>query len=331
MDGDSSNKERNKKKSFSQDDVEQYFNNNSSKNDQSFLNQDKTENTTPHLKEDFKNAEKQIDTLFLNKTEPTNGKINQDIVTSEDIEIDQDIESNLEKIMDQSKQDEEVIPKKVTDTSTEQRTEDTFDFSQSQNKIEEQKTKKSLSIPKIKIRVNKNRFPRREKQSEKKNAPSLFSNLLKKDSKKANVNSGTIIEPPETDVSFENKKIENVSQEKSELKSKKKWFVSKENTLPLDTENKKSTGKKPWPLFKEKDTTKTESFEKHSYPNENHKKIADDEIVQHEEPVLDEDVRKLLAITDELLGKLPEEVIEEFASSDDFALYQRVMNKFHIK
>ena len=49
----------------------------------------------------------------------------------------------------------------------------------------------------------------------------------------------------------------------------------------------------------------------------------------HNQPI-NEDVLKLLAITDELLGKLPEDVISEFAESEDFVLYEKVMKKYQI-
>jgi hypothetical protein len=42
---------------------------------------------------------------------------------------------------------------------------------------------------------------------------------------------------------------------------------------------------------------------------------------------LDEDIKKVLLITDNLLEKLPEEVINEFIKSKDFELYERVINK----
>jgi len=45
---------------------------------------------------------------------------------------------------------------------------------------------------------------------------------------------------------------------------------------------------------------------------------------------IDNDILRLLTITDDLLGKLPEEVITEFASTDDFELYKQVMNKYQI-
>jgi len=51
---------------------------------------------------------------------------------------------------------------------------------------------------------------------------------------------------------------------------------------------------------------------------------------QTKEPVpkADQDIEKLLPILDSLLEKLPEEVISEFAESDDFNLYEKVMRKY---
>jgi hypothetical protein len=47
--------------------------------------------------------------------------------------------------------------------------------------------------------------------------------------------------------------------------------------------------------------------------------------------VLDEDVRKALIIIDNLLEKLPEETIEEFVNSEDFAIYEKVVSKYKNK
>ncbi|MDG6217865.1 MAG: hypothetical protein QCI00_00300 [Candidatus Thermoplasmatota archaeon] len=48
------------------------------------------------------------------------------------------------------------------------------------------------------------------------------------------------------------------------------------------------------------------------------------------EVAVDEDIIKLLRITDDLLGKLPDEIIEEFSQSDDFSLYEKVMRKYDV-
>lgn len=49
------------------------------------------------------------------------------------------------------------------------------------------------------------------------------------------------------------------------------------------------------------------------------------------EEILDEDIRKVLLITDYLLGELPEEVLNIFLESEEFALYEKVLNKYKIK
>jgi len=50
-----------------------------------------------------------------------------------------------------------------------------------------------------------------------------------------------------------------------------------------------------------------------------------------EETLLDNDVKKLLVITNNLLGELPEEVIDKFVESEDFELYSKVLQKYKIK
>ncbi|MDI6708393.1 MAG: hypothetical protein QME47_04840 [Candidatus Thermoplasmatota archaeon] len=49
-----------------------------------------------------------------------------------------------------------------------------------------------------------------------------------------------------------------------------------------------------------------------------------------EEIVIDEDVKKLLAIVDELLGELPPEVVDTFRKSKNYELYEKVMEKYGI-
>jgi len=59
--------------------------------------------------------------------------------------------------------------------------------------------------------------------------------------------------------------------------------------------------------------------------------IVEKKEVEKENPLLDEDIKNVLAITDNLLGKLPEEVIDEFVKSKDYELYEKVIKKYKIK
>jgi len=45
---------------------------------------------------------------------------------------------------------------------------------------------------------------------------------------------------------------------------------------------------------------------------------------------LDEDTKKLLKILDDLLEKLPEEVVDKFARSDDYLLYEKVLENYKL-
>jgi DNA repair exonuclease SbcCD ATPase subunit len=49
-----------------------------------------------------------------------------------------------------------------------------------------------------------------------------------------------------------------------------------------------------------------------------------------EASLVDEDLKRLLKVLDQMLGQLPEEAIDRFSKSDDFALYERVLDRFKI-
>jgi len=59
--------------------------------------------------------------------------------------------------------------------------------------------------------------------------------------------------------------------------------------------------------------------------------IIEKKDVEKENPLFDEDIKKVLEITDNLLGKLPDEVIDEFIKSKDYELYEKIINKYKIK
>lgn len=45
---------------------------------------------------------------------------------------------------------------------------------------------------------------------------------------------------------------------------------------------------------------------------------------------MEEDIKKVLSVVDDLLGNLPEELIEKFANSDDFKIYEKVMDELEL-
>jgi len=49
-----------------------------------------------------------------------------------------------------------------------------------------------------------------------------------------------------------------------------------------------------------------------------------------EATMVDDDLKRLLKILDQMLGQLPEDVIERFSKSDEFTLYERILDRFKI-
>ena len=81
-------------------------------------------------------------------------------------------------------------------------------------------------------------------------------------------------------------------------------------------------------LKKSKGTDKKKILDTRSKDETEKHDVKEEEL---ESTLLDEDVKKLLVITDNLLGELPEEVIDKFAQSEDFELYSKVFQKYKIK
>ncbi|MBA3044195.1 hypothetical protein FP804_03560 [archaeon] len=48
------------------------------------------------------------------------------------------------------------------------------------------------------------------------------------------------------------------------------------------------------------------------------------------EEKIDEEVKKLLKVLDELLGKLPKEIIDEFVKSEEYKLYEKVLERYGV-
>ena len=48
------------------------------------------------------------------------------------------------------------------------------------------------------------------------------------------------------------------------------------------------------------------------------------------EEKIDEEVKKLLKVLDELLGKLPKEVIDKFVKSEEYNLYEKVLERYGV-
>lgn len=132
-------------------------------------------------------------------------------------------------------------------------------------------------------------------------------------------------------VSKSDDKIQKLEERDKKKNNKKRFFLFKskknkngkngEPEKTLDLQNEKIKSKK-----NKKSNNKINDYEK-TKKQKDHKNKNDGEIIEEEKTFFDEDIKKVLLITDNLLEKLPEEVINEFIKSKDFELYERVINK----
>jgi len=118
-------------------------------------------------------------------------------------------------------------------------------------------------------------------------------------------------------------------------------FKKKKSKTPAKNDQSTKKQKKSTGLFSKKKTTDTKSDQQTpnlrtnqtsdtTDPTEENHENAFHQPLEKQDGGVDKDVLTLLAITDDLLGKLPEDVISEFASSEDFKLYKKVMDRYNI-
>jgi hypothetical protein len=144
-------------------------------------------------------------------------------------------------------------------------------------------------------------------------------------------------------------KIKQLEQEK--LKKEKEKEVKKLLEEKEKQEKIKQLEQEKLEKEKEKELKKLQAeqeiLERLKEKEEKLKKIKIEEEIKEESPIevdkyiqkestdvtphLDSDVEKLLPIIDELLEKLPEDVLDEFANSKNFTLYEKVITKYKRK
>ena len=139
---------------------------------------------------------------------------------------------------------------------------------------------------------------------------------------------------------IEVKEREKKLREKTETEAKKKKLeakmILKEEKLKRKLESKKKKigklEKEPASVLKARKTDDLKRKEKSKSSTTGlHHFILGKREVAEENPILDEDIIQVLRITDNLLEKLPNEVIDEFVQSEDFTLYEKVISKYKIK
>ncbi len=121
---------------------------------------------------------------------------------------------------------------------------------------------------------------------------------------------------------------EKETKEEQKKLEKEKKISEKEEEKRRKAELKKQ---KQEEKQRKKEEKKRLKEQKKKQPKTKSKSKTKEEHNKEDTTFLDEDIKKLLLVTDELLGQLPEQVIEKFAKSEDFELYEKVMSKYKIK
>lgn len=183
------------------------------------------------------------------------------------------------------------------------------------NKKDEKKIRFSFSLPKINVKIKKRKKPSvKERES------------AYKHQQKPSVSPESSIQTKDTIDSKISERIHNSpkinTKESPDIKPEGEGVVNKNNKSFFKSTMKSKT------FFSKKTDDKQSSKQIHTSNEQDG--TYKTKTAQSFEGAVDEDIIKLLRITDGLLGKLPDDIIEEFSQSDDFALYEKVMKKYDV-
>jgi len=207
-------------------------------------------------------------------------------------------------------------------------------------KKEEKKKQEKIKLKKLKKQKKLEKIKQKEKEKEEKR---LLAEKIKKEKLEAQLKL-----KEEKKLLAEQKKKEKIKLEQQLKKQKLLEERKKKEKLEAEQQLKKEKTEQ-----EQKEREKKKESEKQVQPPEPTKDyddlietVAKKEIATNtkleEKPkiktkvteipeVIDEDVKKALIVIDNLLEKLPEETIDEFVNSKDFAVYEKVINKYKNK
>ena len=192
-------------------------------------------------------------------------------------------------------------------------------------KVERQRQKELLKQEKIQKALEKNALAEKmKKQKQKELELKAKEEEKRKQEKLRELELKKKEHEKQKEIALRAKEEEKRKQEKIKVIESKNKQKEKVKHRKLKTEKPKN--KLTFGLFK-KDTKKKEQKEK-TTQEDLIPKIDKGAIPKEEHIPWDEDVEKLIPIIDNLLENLPEEVIEDFANSDDFGLYEKVVSKY---
>jgi len=185
-------------------------------------------------------------------------------------------------------------------------------------KVEKKKTGTNNVFTKTEIELEETKIENERKELVEHNNNKLRKLELKKAKKEAR----------DKEKELEIKKLEEKKRRKLELKKAKRMEKAKGKNL-VDSNQQNTPGDENLEQDWKKD--KEHNEKNNSQTLEMDTLIVGKKEMEKEDFILDEDIKKVLLMTDTLLGNLPEEVIDEFVKSKDFSLYEKVINKYKIK
>jgi len=189
------------------------------------------------------------------------------------------------------------------------------------------KTKKALEETKKEIEEKKKELEQ-AKQEAKQKEEELIKKMIEKEKKKKEEEKLKKLEMKKAEI--EAKREERELKKKAKIEEKKKKLEAK-MALKEEKLKQKKLKEKKRELEKHKEKTSDTLKVTDKEPKEMRHFISSKKETIEVNPLLDDDVRKVLIITDNLLEKLPEDVIDDFVKSKDFGLYEKVISKYKIK
>lgn len=275
------------------------------------LEKETSEDTWITATQQAKQIEKKAKVYFLNKKDDTDKK--QKNNASEQSYIPDDIEERLKALKEKKKKEEE--QRRLLDEEFEgdlQAEEEKKDESED-TQIKEEKRRKGLLARQEKIEKTEQKNLDGNDPSSHGKDPSLYktANELKKELK-------------------EQKRLHQLAIRKARVEERQR---KKEEREALKVQKKQKLPEKEQKPPVESTPTEQDS------PNEDREKAEEgeegeaeeEEVEEDHSDELDEDIRKVLLMTDYLLGELPEDVLNIFLESEEFKLYEKVLSKYKIK
>ena len=208
---------------------------------------------------------------------------------------------------------------KLKDAKEKSKSHDTTPLSENLKfKVEQKETGTDNVFTKTERGLEETRIENERKELVEQNNNKLRKLELKKAKKEAR----------DKEKNLEIKRLEEEKKRKLELKKARRMEKVKGKKF-VDSNQQNNPIVKIFERERKKDKENNEK--NYSQTSEMNTLIAGKNEMEKEDPILDEDIKKILLMTDNLLGDLPEKVIDEFVKSKDFVLYEKVINKYKVK